>query len=489
MEDVSFNDNNFDLNQLQFEFLSLYQIFNSNKDYCETNIDIVFLADYLCDLIYSYYQTNGNNSQLPKLKKQKKVLAEFIEQHGLQNELHLLLLKNRTIDRQKYNDFFIHIFKIHQYVGQINTNRTQFNYSRNLATTVLNYLQKSSFFYCIQKLQELLGNQFAFTEGINFLNESREALAILGITLFSLRLLINLIILIKQIIEAAIREELSVKNVLKQELKERGFIMVSDFVWATVTLLTTYNNLFHISSLAIPPIILIFLVFDAVLLLSQWFDESIGYDKQLQQLIEQKKEATSASQIVIQRQIDILNDQWQATSSYYAINILGASILACGYALTLLCSGPLILAGLAMISMLGNALYNTSNQYKKYRETKIALQREQLNGMILNDEYHQSLIQILNNECHQQQKEFWITLGCNIGGMAFIISAAVISWPIALCLTAGYIAYQLIHTYQNYRKQNIDELPHDVYRILHIPSTEDLSSEELTLTDTPMCFA
>ncbi len=482
VDHISFKVADFDLNELKFEFFSLYQLFISNKSHFEKNIEIAFLLHFLCDLMLFHYQSNENSPELKKLKKQKEVITEFIKQQGqrLPNELHLLLLKTHEIPSEEHPLFFKGISKLSQYAGNINSNRSKFGYSRNLAANILMLVEKSSFFYFIQRLQQVIGHQFTFAEGINFLNKSREPSAILGIILSFLRFLLNLIMLMKKTLEAAINSVFSVAKVLKQELQERGFIMANDFVWGTVTLLTTYNNLFHISSLAVPPITLIFLVFDFLLLSGQWLYQGLEYNRRKHELATEKKQANAVEQSIIQRQLDILEDEWKASVHYYAINILAATILACGYALTLLCSGPVVLLGIALVSMLGNALYNTANDYKKYQQTRIALHREQLNGALLEDEQHHLLLQLLNKECDQSQSDFWKTLAYNVGGIAFIISATIISWPVAVCLTVAYLAYQLKNTYQNH-SHHTETPSHDIYRLIQPKPAADGASGELVL--------
>ncbi|MGL5743199.1 MAG: hypothetical protein ACRCXC_12030 [Legionella sp.] len=81
----------------------------------------------------------------------------------------------------------------------------------------------------------------------------------------------------------------------------------------------------------------------------------------------------------------------------------------------MLCTGPLALAGLAFFSMLGNALYNTSEEYKKYKKSQIAVRREQKNGELIDDEHHQKLLEVLHEEYEQNYVQFWTSLAFNVG--------------------------------------------------------------------------
>lgn len=486
----SFTHADFDLGQLQNEFSSLYQILRSNKEYWAKHVEVVLYASYVCDLMIRYYEIDYHPAEIEKLKKQKKEIDSYAQGHSLSSEnlstsntFFIFLLEQIKNNFDAPNASLDTLTTIRQKVGELNTNRSKFGYSRALAMQLLVYLEHSSLFELIQEMNEILGNQYGFVDGINLLNESREALAALGIVLFAFRFIINLIIGIKQIVQASIEKELSVSKVFKQELDKRGFTMASDLVWSLVGLLTTYPNFFHVPTSSISPTILAFLVFDALLLLTQWLYEATNYKKQIQELTEQKIGAQPIELLVIQRQMDLLKDEWESQCSYYAINILGAHILAISFAATLMYSGPLAIAGVALFSMLGNALYNTAGEYKKYKKTQIAVTRELANGEILNNQHHQQLLSLLREERDEAHTELWNSLAFNFGGIAFIISATVICWPVALVVTVGYIGHQLNKSYQKQlHLHDKDGVTHDLYRFISVEQDDEEPSASLRLT-------
>jgi hypothetical protein len=461
-DDFSFKEDAFSLTQLRTEFSSLYQVIMSNKHLCADNKELVFYISYLCDLMIFYYQHDYVRADLQKLMQQQKEIE--------------ILLGEEFVKKERKSVYFfslISIAELRKYVGLLNTTRSKFTYSRGLSSHAIIYLQKSSFSTFIREVNERLGNQYSFIEGVNFLNDSRELISDLGIALYATRFIMHLILMIKHIIQAAINDELSTKKVFQQEMEKRGFTMASDLVWAVVGLLTTHNNFFHISASIVSPIIFAFLTFDTLLILAQWMFEASQYHDRLHELNVQKEEATLFEQAVIQRQIDVLNDEWEATCAYYAINILAANLLATCFAISIICTGPLALAGLALFSMLGNALYNASEEYKHYKKAQIAIQRELHNGSILNDDHHRELLKILNKECEERHIHFWKTMAFNVGGIAFIITAAVASWPIALGLTLCYLAYCVNNALQKQLEKNNNEAPsNDIYRIM-LPEKEE----------------
>ncbi|KTD10917.1 coiled-coil protein [Legionella gratiana] len=487
----SFKEDEFSLEQLRKEFFLLYQVVLSNKSYWLKDNEAVFYLLFLCDVLILYYQNDYVSSDLQKLKQLRKEIEalfaeDLVKKEKIRDQFPDFLLNELRINVQNFLSIFMSISELRKCVGNLNTNRSRFTYGRGLAKYLIIYLQKSSVADLVQEVNQILGNPYSFNEGMDFLNKSSEVITNLGIALYAFRFILNLILMIKHVIQAALREELLVNKVLQQEMAKRGFVMASDLVWATVGLLTTYTNFFHIAQSFVSPIVVTFLIFDSLLLLTQWVFEANQHSERLQELQAQQKDATSFEYAVIQRQIDVLNDEWEAQCSYFAINILAANIIATSFAISMLCTGPLALAGLAFFSLLGNALYNASEEYKNYQKAKRTVQRELVNGALLNDEHHQQLISVLNKECAQSYQQFWKTVAFNVGGMAFIITAAAASWPIAIGLTLAYMTYCINGAYQKQRLNN-EKTPHDVYRLLNSEDTISLCSdpfEEVTSSHT-----
>ena len=428
--DYSFKENDFDLNQLKTEYSSLHQLFMANKQYWIKKPQTVAYLYYLGDLLFYYYQNDYVSADLQKAREHKEELTQFINEHFSAKDRKSIYktakkLKNNKPDPEPP---FIKITTLRRHITTLNANRSHWGYSRGLANHAINYLLNNSWINkIINESNGILGNEYISAELVNILNKSRQPLAILGIILHTLRFSIHLSLIIKHSLQAATNPELSAQKVLIQELEKRGFIMANDLVWATVNLLITFNTFFRISASAISPIIVTFLIFDSLLLMSQLITETLRYDKRIQELRDQDKEAKGLEHTVIMRQIDLLNDEWTAQCTYYLINIFAANLLVICFTISMLFTGPLLLAGLAFFSSIGNALYNTSEEFKKYQKARISLQRENTNGLILDDEHHQKLMQVLQLEYTKASTEFWTSLAYTTGGTAFFITAAVIS--------------------------------------------------------------
>lgn len=472
IEPISFADKNFSLDELLTEFNTLYQLFLSNKENWSNQAEIVLYMHYVSSLLIQYYELDYVRSDLQRIHKQKEEIELYINTHFIKTDeesyanLSAFIVKQLQQHAQNYKHSLSSISELRDHISDMNSTRSRWGYSRSLAIYAIKYLQASPLSDLIQDINSLLGNQFTFVDGINFLNNSREYIAILGIILFALRFLINLILTMKHSIQAIFNEKLNPEKVFLHELEKRGFIMISDLVWSVVTLITAFNTAFDVSASAIPFIVGGFLVFDAVLFGIQWAYVYNKYSNRLSLLDDQLLIASEFEKTVIQRQLDLLRDEWEAEYAYYAINMTGACIIALSYGLSICCLSTLGLAGLTLCGMLGNALYNTSAEYKKYYQSKVALARENTNGTLLNtnNAHHKQLLVKLNKELDENYTKFTSNLSFNVGGLAFIITVAVASWPIALCLTTLYIGQQLKNNYQFQLTKHREEVDHDIYR-------------------------
>ncbi|HHF7349495.1 TPA: hypothetical protein ACPSKE_002702 [Legionella feeleii] len=486
---VSFKDYEFNLNQLKTEFSSLFQLFLSNKERLTSKSELVTYLAAVCNLMIEYHKLDYVGEDLKDLLKKKEQLDDFIGKNFTKAEqasiakLSTFVVSGAVSNLKDYASAFVSSAKLREHISTLNSTRTHWNYSRALASSAILYLQGIGFPEFIKSLNAKLGNTYTPDEFVSLLDQSRETLRALSVGIYGLRLAINLVTMTKHIIVAGVSEDLSAEKVAVQEIQKRGFTMLNDAVWGTVNLLTNYNDYFKISTATASQITVAFLAFDIALFVARWSYEAYQYENRILELNEQAKNATPFEQEVIQRQIDILNDEWEAQCAYYLFNIAAATILIVGFTASLTFTGPAAVAGLALFSMLGNAMYNSADEYKKYQQASIAVQRERGNDVSGDDlQHHQKLIKELNEDASQAYTNFWKTLAFNTGGTAFIITAAVISWPVALGLTLGYGAYRLNNNYQSQlggsdKKQ---EEPRDIYRLFTpqgsqgtVPSTND----------------
>ena len=247
----------------------------------------------------------------------------------------------------------------------VNSYRIYWIYCRGLVKEMVAFLQTNGFADYLNRLNIKEGPHYNPNDFLKILEKPQPVLYVLSVGIYALRFMIDLVTMTRYIVEAQLGNELSSEQVFIQEMEKRGFSMLNDAVWGTVNLLTNYNKQFHISDTAANNATLVFLAFDAALLTAQWLFEARKYKHRLSELVEERALLTLPAQstqlTVVQRQIDMLNDEWEAQSAYYAANILAASLIVAGFGASLVLSGGL---GLAVLSMLGNGLYVTADEYK-----------------------------------------------------------------------------------------------------------------------------
>ncbi|KTD76527.1 hypothetical protein [Legionella waltersii] len=495
--ELSFTEEEFNLSLLSLEFSTLYELFLSNKERLQANNGMVLYLNFLCNYLISYYQTDYVAENLNQLLMKKNELDRFIEEQSIQNKRNKRepLEANCKAQPKKSSDEFIHSFvsssKIRKHLSSFISNRSYWNYSRALSNHVINYLQKIGAVDSLKEINELFGLNYSPEELTALLDKPQIALRLLGFILYGLRFALNLLIMTKHVVLAALNPKLSSKKVLVQEVEKRSYTMSTDLFWGTVNLFNFFGPHWGIDAFLLAKVNLFFLMIDIALFFVLWHIENSQYQFCVNELLLQKHEATSSlERAIIERQIDILNDQKEIQQNYYLFNIAAANVFVLAFAASLIVSGPLTLIGLAAASMLGNAMYNTAEEYKQYRRSIADLKRETLNGTLVADDYHDVLMQNLRVEQAAAQTKFWKNLMFNTGFTALIITAAAVSWPIALSLTLVYIGCKTNNEDRWQPKQSESKPEHlNIYRLFNANSTnkppraEEAVSLPLSITE------
>lgn len=482
-KEIHFNDVKFNLNGFSFEFLSLYRLFISNKRQLKSDSELTLYLKYLCDLLIRYYRNDYVRNDLNYFIGKRKELDDFLDaetgtEHQKQkNNFSSFLFDGLRNNLLKGASSFTSISVLRDCISKLNSNRSHWNYSRKLANHAVIYYTEYGSPDLIMNINQLVGHDYSPDDFTKLLDKSQDILPVLSVGLYALRFISNLLPMTKHLAQALINKNLSSRKVAVQEIEKRGFTMMSDLVWAVTNLFTNYKDTFQLSTQMASGIVITSLVFDATLFIVRWSFESNKYGYCHRELIMQKNNTTSELELsVINRQLDILCDEREAQSAYYKINILAAKLLILSFGTTLIISTPHALSALTTVSMLGNALYNSAVEYKKYRQSSIAVQREITNGKILDNEHHRNLLIELNHECNQAKSNFWTALSLNTLATAFIITASAISWPIALSVTISYMVFRLHDAYEKNSKLN-DYKRAESYNIYRLFGASELGKE------------
>ncbi len=471
----SFKDQDFDLNQLNFEFLTVYQLIDLNKNSLQKDCEIVLYLQWLCNLLIYYYQCDYVANDLKNLREKKQKIDSFIANnlpfepldfsYFLQNKI-----KKETVE---FMISFKSSSKIRAIISSLMTNRTYWNYSRSFAKILTLYLLQSSLSILLLKINQFIGLYCSPEYFLKLVELPKEILRISSFSLNLLRLVLNLLMAIKHIFNALISPELSAKKVLIQELEKRAYLLANDTLWGIVNSLSSYYQLLGISLAIITYLNLAAYSVDLLLFAAKLIYEKYVYNQRVNELNLQKMEAQSPLQLaLINRQIDILKDEWEVNCYYFLFNITAALLFIFVVTATLLWSGPFFLLAIAGLNMLGNALYNSCEEFKRYKQDSIAVQRELLNQDSEDTDYKKAILNELNNRTQKSQNDFLKTLVFNAVFSSIILVTASFCWPLAALITLSYIAYKIWDSYEQEQQQKITKTEPNIYRLFSEKKSE-----------------
>lgn len=365
-----FNDTCFDIEQLEVEYFSCYQLIKSNSLEQHHYFKIAPYFYYLNNILLDYYIINELHSYQSNLKKQLhalNLLSQEIE-HPNSNTPSTSFLPQLRLVAQHTKAFWKSSSQINNFLGWLNAKRSQFGYHRAFSIQIVHYAQSVPIKNLFDQLNKLIQNRFTLSDSLQILDILNQFMLIAATALYLLRFSIQFYLLLKHLILSMKNKSLSISQVLNRELEKRFFILTSDFIWSLANFAVIYQRITHVSAPWIPLIILIFLILDVALLASQYVIKRSTYATQLSLLSAQELQFESAEdKYIIRNQIQILNNEWAAQKAYFYFNIIAALLIASFFALSLLTSGPILITFLTFFSMVGNAMYNSAAQFKAYR--------------------------------------------------------------------------------------------------------------------------
>ncbi|RMX15116.1 hypothetical protein EAS68_13085 [Legionella jordanis] len=482
LKEFSYKEDDFNLSNLRLEFSTLYQLFLANKRNLSADGELIAYLDYLSDLLIRYYEFDFVRKDLKHYLKKKKELTQFNKEETdtPKEQKEQAKSSSSLMDELKKKAShlalaFTSSAQFRKYLCSVIATRSYWNYSRALATYLILFELNSNLADWGKEICDLTGIYYSPYDFIQLLDKPQQFLRVSSVALYFLRFTGHFLTILKHLIEAVNSKELSIKKVLFQEIEKRIYIMANDIIWGTVNLLSHYNQFFDISALVIAQINLFFLGIDILLFGLRWFIEEKNHRQMFSELSRRQNKLEESLELqVINRQLNVLADELEVQYAFYSYNIAAAILLLAAFGATLMLSGPVALGCLAALNMLGNALYNSCEEYKQYKKACVAFKRESLNGELLGDERHQLLLSQLEYERKRTQGVFWKTLIFNAGFTAFLITAAAISWPVACVLTLSYLVYRVKTNYDDHQKRSYEQKnqsSHEIYRFMpQIPS-------------------
>ncbi|KTD50523.1 coiled-coil protein [Legionella rubrilucens] len=463
----------FNLNQLRFEFSSLYSLFIANQSLMKNHQEMVFYLDYLSQTLMDYYTVDYVADELEKLRLKKQTITRFIQDD---------FFSEQTLDdEEKRTDRYplatwstlkktaVSVGKtvkssarFRTYVARLIAARSYWNTSRSLANQLIRFAVASGVSAELMRFNEALGVHCGVSDVMQVLNQTQGVLRVSSVALNGLRLLINTSTLLKHLIHAAGNDNLSVKKVFLQEIEKRIYSLMDDSMWTSVNFINNYRELVNVSAPTAARLSLIFLGMDAVMLVVRWLIDMKNYCQRLQELkMQAKEDITAWEAALIHRQINLLADEWQVQCDYHVFNLVAAVLLCSVFAMTLLTFNPVLLGALAVLSMVGNAMYNSANEFKQYRQAATWVTREKLNcqsGL--------KATQPLTGLMARQDEAFAVFMDSflfNVVFTASLIAVAAVSLPLAGMMVLCYAGYKLTQACEEKAESAVS--PESVYRL------------------------
>ncbi|QRN03573.1 hypothetical protein GH742_06695 [Legionella sp. MW5194] len=443
----------FNLNQLRFEFSSLYSLFIANQSLMKNHQEMVFYLDYLSQILMGYYTADYVANELETIRLKRQTITRFIQDDFVSEktpEDHekrvdqspsspWLTLKKTAVSVGKTVKSSA---RFRSYLARLIAARSYWNTSRSLANQMIRLAVASGVSSELMRFNHTLGVYCGVSEVMQVLEKTQGVLRVSSVALSGLRLLINTSTFIKHLIHAAGDDTLSLKKVFLQECEKRIYTLMDDSMWTSMNFINNYRELVNLSAPAAARLSLICLGMDAVMLLVSWLIEMKNYCQRLQELtIKKKEDITAWEAALIHRQINLLADEWQVQCDHHVFNLVAAVLLCTVFAMTLLTVNPVLLGALAVLGMVGNAMYNSANEFKQYRQAATRVLREKSN--------HRSgldAIQPLAELKARQDDAFALFVDAflfNVVFTASLIAVAAVSLPLAGMMVLCYGAYKL----------------------------------------------
>ncbi|MDI1352705.1 MAG: hypothetical protein PSV35_08095, partial [bacterium] len=240
----------------------------------------------------------------------------------------------------------------------------------------------------------------------------------------------------------------------KHELYKRHCNFANDLVWATVNFLTNFNHITKIPGPVAGYLTSVFLVFDVGMALykchlekqeylikkAQYSDEIAAYTNP-----EHFKRMSAEYKLehidLLHKQLIELEINWQTKEATFHFVAAAAAMLMIGFTASMLLSPPILVVGAYLVCTLAVAMYLSAGSYSLYKEKSLYLEQAQLTGTHL---------ALAVKEYEIARNDFMFIMTKNTVMPLLLITTFAICWPAAVCLTALYIGYELVHAYNQH---------------------------------------
>lgn len=397
---------------------------------------------YYCALqLKTFYQIYDKHEEAQKYQRLARQLFSLIDQN--KKELITAPQTDWQVLKKTLTDGFYDLLntplrasKIKKFAGLINLSRLQITFSR---ITIQQALLTARELHWVDKLNDLLNIKIDVDKMVGSLNQANDILNLLSVGLFAARFMVNGAMLLKHTVFASAKERQTshFMSRFKAEFSKRDLDGFSDLSWAIVNLVTNYAKHFHIAPVTANMILLPFLLVDMTILFLRKIRAEKTYLEKKAQYCNEIRDNKHNSEYceLVQKQLQSLEDNWQATNAQFNFELVATVILMGGFSASMLLSFPAVLPVSFLFCVVAFAMYASAGEYAKYQQASSVCQRKELSGEDTEDAL---------KDARKARNDFALVFAKNTMMPLLIMGTFAVCWQAALVLTALYVGYECL---------------------------------------------
>lgn len=446
---------------LEAEFLQMFAVLKKQKNelfwlYCYHNASLL-------ENFYKAYSQQTKEANFRELKEQIKNRLEYVCVTKDAEKNFIQVLERNFIDGfQNLMKIPFHLSVLRDYVAFSNISRLYWLFCRLTVGKGLFLAQELKW---IENLDAILGIHTDIDKIVSVFEAPNGVLRYFSVALFLIRFIIDASLLLRHTFfptDSEKRGKSTAYDRFIYEFNKRHCNFANDLVWASINFLTNFNDITHISGPLANGITAAFLGFDVCMALykcylanQSYLVKKAQYDREIMdyncplKFKELTPEARDDHITVLKAQTAELFMDLKTKEATFYFCASAASLLMLGFSATLIFSPAGIIFASYFMCHMAIAMYLSAGTYSKYTEKSLRLEQAELKG--------QDLI-ISHKELNCARSEFIFTILKNATIPMVLITTFALYWPAALALTALYLGYELLHSYDQYSKNK--ELEH-----------------------------
>lgn len=414
---------------------------------------------FCCSLLSMFYKGYAQPQKAEEFDKLKERLRQAAARGSY---------RDKPVEHEKFLDYVVrkiseaarailqlpfHLSKMRDAVSFANLLRIYWLFCRLSLNNALSLVKK---FGWVDKIDKVFGNHTNVDKAIRVLNTPNMVMSALGVGFFGIRLMLNFISSMKHTFFPTAAEETVPWHARAHwEWCKRDLVNFNDMTWGTVNGVTNYVKMSLATNLCVTAA---FLVFDIGLLMYSHHRARVAYTQKLAQYLDEIEETKNSLRAqglaaaeyqrlrthlnMLHEQMERLNLRWNVQCTALLFKGTAATLLAAGFTCSIIFSGPLAAVGCYFVCIVGMALYLSADEFQKYRQCKLELERAEHRGLDTTAAKAAYL---------EARREFAFTMVKNIIVPSLIIATFVVCWQAAIVLTVLYAGFELWNAWKKHQ--------------------------------------